>query len=55
MYKSTRASKTLFQNWEKLRLKECGLTNLDTRRLIGDQIDAFNILNGHEMGRNWND
>ena len=27
------------------RLKECGLTNLETRRLIGDQIEIFKILN----------
>ena len=30
------------------RLKECGLTTLDTRRLRGDQIKDFKILNGHE-------
>ena len=27
------------------RLKECGLTNLDTRRLMGDQTEVFKILN----------
>ena len=27
------------------RLKECGL---ETRRLRGDQIEAFKILNGYE-------
>ena len=29
-------------------LKECGLTTLETRRLRGDQIDVFKILNGCE-------
>ena len=29
-------------------LKECGLTTLEMRRLRGDQIEVFKILNGHE-------
>ena len=30
------------------RLKECGLTTLETRRLRGDQLEVFDILNGYE-------
>ena len=30
------------------RLTECGLTTLQTRRLRGDQIEVFKILNGYE-------
>ena len=29
------------------RLKECGLTRLETRTLRGDQIEVFKILNGY--------
>ena len=31
----------------EMRLKECGLTTLETRRLR-DQIEVFTILNGYE-------
>ena len=29
-------------------LLECGLTSLETRRLRGDQIEEFKIVNGYE-------
>ena len=29
-------------------LKECGLTTLESRRLRGDTIEVFKILNGYE-------
>ena len=29
-------------------LRECGLTTLESRRLRGDQIEVFKILNGYE-------
>ena len=32
----------------EMRLKECGLTTLETRRLRGDQIEVFKIFNGYE-------
>ena len=32
----------------EMHLKECGLTTLETRRLRGDQIEVFKILNGYE-------
>ena len=31
-----------------MRLKECGLTTLETRRLREDQIEVFQILNEYE-------
>ena len=30
------------------RLLQCGLTTLETRRLRGDQIERFKIVNGYE-------
>ena len=30
------------------RLKECGITTPEMRRLRGGQIEVFKILNGHE-------
>ena len=32
----------------EMSLKDCGLTTLETRRLRGDQIEVFEILNGYE-------
>ena len=32
----------------EMRLKECGLTTLEARRLRVDQIEVFKILNGYE-------
>ena len=32
----------------EMHVKECGLTTLETRRLRGNQIEVFNILNGYE-------
>ena len=32
----------------EMRLKVCDLTTLETRRLRGDQIEVFKILNGYE-------
>ena len=35
-------------------LRECGITTLETRRLRGDQIEVFKILNGYEnIDRNY--
>ena len=31
-----------------MRLNECGLTTLETRRLRGNQIEVFKILNGYD-------
>ena len=30
------------------RLRKCGLTTLEIKRLTGDQIEVFRILNGYE-------
>ena len=32
----------------KIRLSECALTTLETRRLRGDQTEVFTILNEYE-------
>ena len=47
------SSVTIYQatiyTYIKCCLKECGLTTLETRRLRGDQIEVFKILNGYEI------
>ena len=38
----------------EMRLKQCGLTTLETRILRGDQIEVFKILNVYEnIGRHF--
>ena len=32
----------------EMRLKECGLTTLETRRWRGDQVEVLKIMNGYE-------
>ena len=32
----------------EMRLKECGFTTVESRRLRGDQIEVFKILDGYE-------
>ena len=32
----------------EMRVKECGLTTLETRRLRGNHIEVFKILNGYK-------
>ena len=32
----------------KMSLRECGLATPETRRLRGDKIEVFKILNGYE-------
>ena len=44
-----RATKMIQKLRNIMRLKECGLTTLETRRLRGDQIEVFKILNGYEI------
>jgi len=36
------------ENTYDVRLRECGLTTLKTRRLREDHIEMFKILNGYE-------
>ena len=48
MYGSRQGSLGLRDLGYEERLKECGLTTLETRRLRGDQIEVFKILDGCE-------
>ena len=45
---NTKMIPKLRNNSYEMRLKECGLTTLETRRLRGDQIEVFRILNVFE-------
>ena len=36
----------------EVHLLECGLITLETRRLRGDQIEVFKILNGNDIDKN---
>ena len=46
--RATKMKKILRNISYEMRLKECGLTALETRRLRGDQIEVFKILSGYE-------
>ena len=46
--RATKIIPKLRNNCYEMRLKGCGLTTLETRRLRGDQIKVFKILNGYE-------
>ena len=45
--RATKIIPKLRNNNYEMRLKECGLITLETRRLRGDQIEVFKILNGY--------
>ena len=47
----SRVTKMIPKLWNisyETRLEECDLTTLETRRLTGNQIEVFIILNWHE-------
>ena len=46
--RATRMIQKLRNITYEMRLKEYGLTTLETRRLRGDQIEVIKILNGYE-------
>ena len=46
--RATKIIPKLRNNSYEMHLEECGLTTLETRRLRGDQIEVFKILNGYE-------
>ena len=46
-----RATEIIQKLWNisyEMRLRECGLTILETRRLRGNQIEVFTVLNRYE-------
>ena len=46
--RATKMEKNLRNISYEMRLKECGLTTLETRRLRGNEVEVFRILNGYE-------
>ena len=46
--RATKIIPTLMNISYEMRLNACGLTTLETRRLRGDQVEVFKILNGYE-------
>ena len=45
--KATKMMPKLMNISHEMRLKECGLTTIKTRRLRGDQIEVLKMFNGY--------